>query len=254
MCLILFSYQTHPSYPLLFIGNRDEFYDRPTLKASFWKEAPFLLAGRDLKQGGTWFGVTKLGRIAAITNYRDPLLIKEKAPSRGILVSEYLLGREDPVEYLDKLRKIADRYNGFNLIVGDTKRLFWFSNRAEGIRLLDPGIYGLSNHLLNTPWPKTIRGRDRLSEILSHKKDILPEDLFGILEDRSIAEDESLPNTGVSLEWERILSSIFVSSPAYGTRSSTVFFIDLKGKATFIERTYTGGTGHFSAVTHEFFI
>ena len=250
MCLILFALKTHPDYELIFIGNRDEFYNRPTARAGFWPEAPHLLAGRDLSQGGTWFGVTKYGRIAAITNYRD--IDSDNAPSRGLLVSRFLRGHEDPADYLAGLIKVADVYNGFNLIIGDREGLFWYSNRGRGVCPIEPGIHGLSNHLLDTPWPKTIRGKDGLANLILNGKEISPAHLFQFLRDRSVADDKDLPQTGVTLEWERTLSPIFVSSPTYGTRSSTVLLIDSKGHATFIERTYNGDGEHFESVEYEF--
>ena len=238
MCLILFAYKAHPSYKLILIGNRDEFYNRPTSKAGFWHEAPHVLAGRDLSHGGTWFGITRYGRIAAITNYRDPGSIKENAPSRGLLVSEFLLSRERPVEYLDRLRHVSEKYNGFNLILGDEDHIYWYSNRGEGIRMIEPGIHGLSNHLLDTPWPKIVRGKDRLSALILKNKVISPPELFAILQDRTVAEDKDLPRTGVTKEWERMLSPIFISTSTYGTRSSAVLLVDVTDHATFMEKTY----------------
>jgi uncharacterized protein with NRDE domain len=154
MCLILLSLKSHPTYKLIIAANRDEYYDRPTAQATFWEESPELLAGRDLRAGGTWLGITKKGRIAAITNYRDPASIKDHALSRGKLVSNFLLGEKSPVDYLERLDQKADEYNGFSLIVGEKDELYWYSNRGDRPLNLSPGIYGLSNHLLNTPWPQ----------------------------------------------------------------------------------------------------
>jgi uncharacterized protein with NRDE domain len=241
MCLILLSYKQHPVYPLVFAANRDEFYDRPSAPASFWEDRPDLLAGRDLKAGGTWFGITRQGRIAALTNYRDPASVKLQAPSRGWLVKDYLCSQEDADVYLKKLEKQADRYNGFSVLLGDPLRLYFFSNRNGTIEL-KPGLYGLSNALLNTAWPKVERGKQRLGSLLSQTDEPLPEDLFSILKDPTRPEDHQLPDTGIGLEWERILSSMFITSPVYGTRSSSVLLVDRHGRVTLMERIYNGGS------------
>ncbi|PJC75322.1 MAG: hypothetical protein CO012_03610 [Syntrophobacterales bacterium CG_4_8_14_3_um_filter_49_14] len=235
MCLLLFSFMMHPQYSLVLAANRDEDYDRPSAPAAFWDDAPNILAGRDLKEWGTWLGITKKGRIAALTNYRDPASVKEGAPSRGWLVSDFLRGHEEPLTYLQNLALRADQYNSFSLILGDLSRLYYFSNR-DGLFALSPGLYGLSNHTLDTPWSKVERGKEALGLLLFRDQEPLPEEIFNILTDRSMPDDESLPDTGVGREWERILSPIFISSPTYGTRSSTVLMIDRKGHVTFVER------------------
>ena len=252
MCLILIGAMQHPHYKLVIAANRDEFYERPTAPASFWEDAPRLLAGRDLKAGGTWLGITTNGRMAAITNYRDPASLKNNAPSRGKLVSDFLLGNESPVDYLAMLEKRAGRYNGFNLILGQGDELFWFSNRGEGPEELTPGIHGLSNRLLDTPWPKVTRGKDALARILSEEKIGLSDALFEMLADRSFPDAVHLPDTGVGTELERILSPIFIASPGYGTRSSTVIMVDQEGNVIFIERTYGSDRGKDAVVRHEF--
>jgi uncharacterized protein with NRDE domain len=241
MCLILLSYKQHPVYPLVFAANRDEFYDRPSAPASFWEDRPDLLAGRDLKEGGTWLGITRGGRMAALTNYRDPASVKLQAPSRGWLVQDYLCGRGDTEIFLRKLEKQADQYNGFSVILGDPFHLYYFSNRNGTIELT-PGLYGLSNSLLNTPWPKVERGKQGLHALLSQTGDPLPEDLFSILRDQARPEDRQLPDTGIGLEWERILSSLFITSPIYGTRSSSLLLVDRQRSVTFMERTYNEGS------------
>jgi len=252
MCLILFAIQSHPDYKLVIAANRDEFYERPTAPAAFWDDEPGLLAGRDLRAGGTWLGITTKGRIAAITNYRDPSSIKSNAPSRGSLVTGFLSGRQSPAEYLEGLKKKAHEYNGFNLIVGEKHELYWYSNRGQGIRGISSGIYGLSNHLLDSPWPKVTRGKKMFRRLLSEEKDPVPKAFFSMLADRSIPDDGSLPDTGVGLEWERMLSPIFITSPAYGTRSSTLLFIDHYDGVTFIERTFNSSPAHAVTVKHEF--
>src|SRR4030042_7089400 len=238
MCLILLALREHPSHKIILAANRDEYYDRPSTLPAFWDEAPGVLAGKDLRSGGTWLGITKNGRIAAITNYRDPASTKSNAPSRGWLVREFLLGTEKPVEYLAKVRQEREGYNGFNLLVGVSDELYWYSNRAGDIVKLSPGFHGISNRLLDTPWPKVIRGTQGFSEILGKDKEISPETLFDLLRDRTPASEEMLPDTGVGTEWERILSPIFIVSSTYGTRSSTLIFIDKNDQVTFIDKTF----------------
>lgn len=240
MCLILFAWRAHAEFPLILAANRDEFYERPSAPAAFWDDAPGLLAGKDLKEGGTWLGITRTGRLAALTNYRDPATLRKDAPSRGHLVSEYLRGRETPEDYLGRLEACAGRYNGFSLLVGDAAGLYFFSNRGGRLPVA-PGIHGLSNRLLDTPWPKVERGEKALAALLAGDGRPSPEALLDILADRVRPQDELLPETGVGLEWERILSPLFIESPVYGTRSSTVLMLDRRGEATFVERVFNGG-------------
>jgi uncharacterized protein with NRDE domain len=252
MCLLLLALHVDPVYKLVIAANRDEYYDRPTRPAAFWEDAPGLLAGRDLRAGGTWLGITTRGRIAAITNYRDPASNKSHAPSRGKLVSNFLLGQDSPPDYLGGLMQEAHQYNGFNLIIGKIDELYWYSNRGGKTRTLSPGIYGLSNSLLNTPWPKVAQGKRAMKCVLSAGKGPPYEALFHVLLDRSIPDDGRLPDTGVGLEWERILSPIFIKSPTYGTRSSTVLSIDRANRVTFIERTFDSDPNHATTVKYEF--
>lgn len=249
MCLILVAYQVHPHYQLVMAGNRDEFYDRPTAPMAFWNDAPDILAGRDLQAGGTWLGVSRTGRFAAITNYRDPMNVRSDAPSRGDLVSNYLKSQDGPQEYLEQLAHHGDNYNGFNLLLGNTQGLFYYSNyHKAGPGQLAPGYYGLSNHLLNTPWPKVERGKRKLQRLLDvHQPPPRTKDLLTILQDRTQTADEALPNTGVSQEWERILSPLFIESPHYGTRSSTVVQVNANYQVEITEKTWTDrGIRHFS--------
>lgn len=240
MCLILFAWKVHKNFPLILIANRDEFYERPTAPAAFWDGAPGLLAGRDLQEGGTWLGITRRGKLAALTNYRDPASLKSKAPSRGHLVSDYLRGRQTPENYLARIKPKAGQYNGFNLLIGDVSELFCFSNR-NGLQTVSAGIHGMSNHLLDTPWPKVERGKRALNELIGRKRNPSPEALLALLADRTRPPDEQLPITGVGLEWERVLSPLFIESRGYGTRSSTILTIDRAGRATFVERVFNGG-------------
>lgn len=239
MCLILLAWKSDPRFPLVFAANRDEFYERPSAPAGFWNEAPDLLAGRDLRGGGTWLGITRSGRLAALTNYRDPASVKTEAPSRGMLVSDYLRSREPPGAYLGRIADDAGRYNGFNLLAGDPEELFCFSNRGD-LQRLQPGIYGLSNHLLDTPWPKVAWGKGALKTVLAGDRGMLPEALFALLADRRRPPDDRLPDTGVGLARERLLSPLFIESELYGTRSSTVLLIDRNGETTFVERVFDG--------------
>ena len=252
MCLILFAFHHHPRYPLIVAANRDEFLERPTAAASFWDTTPPILAGRDLLCGGTWLGITGKGRFAALVNYRDPGSRKIDAPSRGSLVTEFLLRRAPSGDYLDILRKKAGFYSGFTLLFGDTDRLFCFSNQGETPPLVQPGIHGLSNHLLDTPWPKVVRGKDRLKQLLSDDREPDIEELLDILTDRWLPDDHLLPNTGIGLEKERLLAPLFISGAGYGTRSSTVLIIGLDGTISFTERTWRGTPDHGTTVSHRF--
>jgi uncharacterized protein with NRDE domain len=238
MCLLLISYDMHPVYRIVLAANRDEYYNRPTAPLAFWNDMPDILAGRDLKRSGTWLGVTRTGRIAAITNYREPALRYENAPSRGHLVSNFLQGLESPENYLNHIKSSGHRYNGFNLIVGDWSGLFYYSNMADNIKKLKPGLFGLCNHLLDTPWPKVEKGKAAFSALLDGKQTIDIEDIFSILENRTFPPDDMLPDTGVGLSWERVLSPLFIFSPDYGTRSSSIVFVERTGKLTFAERTF----------------
>ena len=238
MCLILFLYDTHPDYRLILAANRDEFYDRPTDPISFWEDSPGVLAGRDLKGKGTWLGTTKNGRVAAITNFREPALFNPDAPSRGLLISDYLTGTKTPEIYLKHIKTIGHRYNGFNLLLGDSNGLYYYSNRMDKIKELKPGLYGLSNHLLDTPWPKVEKGKTAFKKLIAGEKRINTEDIFSLLADRTFALDDRLPDTGIGLKWEKILSSLFITSDIYGTRSSSIVLIDRSYEASFTERSF----------------
>ena len=241
MCLILLARDAHPDYRLVIAANRDEFYDRPTAPAARWQDAPSVLGGRDLQAGGTWLGIDRSGRFAAVTNYRQGRREAAAPRSRGLLVSEFLLNRVEPGPYVERVAAEADLYNGFNLLAGDTRELFYFSTRAGPVRALEPGVYGLSNHLLDTPWPKVTSTKSGLEALLSRDPAELVPRLFDLLSDRYQAEDHLLPRTGVSLEWERLLSAAFIVSDGYGTRSSTVLLVGLDGRIVFEERSFHAG-------------
>lgn len=233
MCLIVVGWRAHPDYPLVVAANRDEFYARPTALADFWADAPDIIGGRDLEAGGTWLGITRGGRFAAVTNVREPGAGTGKH-SRGQLTQAFLAGQQSPEEYLRQLT--PDDYAGFNLLLGDGDVLCYFSNRGKGPVILHPGIYGLSNHLLDSPWPKLLTARQGFARALADLPDRRP--LFGVLADDEIVPDAELPATGIPLEWERLLSAIFVHSAEYGTRASTVVTLTAAGGINLEERSY----------------
>ncbi len=240
MCLILFAFQTHPVYKLIVAANRDEFYQRPTAPVHFWEDHPEILAGRDLEKMGTWMGINRSGRFAALTNYRNPNETTVGKRSRGEIVAGALKHRGDMQDYIEHLTENDHLYPGYNLLAGDADELFYYSNIEQERKKLEPGIYGVSNHLLNTNWPKVEIGTRGLAEILNEKTAELVPSLFSLLYQTESASDERLPKTGVSLEWERILSPIFIKSENYGTRSSTVLLLEDK-KIHLFERVFTGG-------------
>ena len=236
MCLIVFGYKVLKEYPLVLAANRDEFYRRPTAAMQFWEACPDILTGKDLEQGGTWFGIHKTGTFAALTNYRDPASLKQNAPSRGEIIIDFLNSDKSPKRFIHDFRPRAQLYNGFNLIFGNTDHLFWFTNLTGRIEEINPGIHGLSNRFLNTPWPKVESGKKALEKILHGS--ISTDHLFSFLKDRSRPDDDRLPETGIGLEWERILSPLFIESDTYGTRSSTAMLADRNGNMNITERTY----------------
>lgn len=254
MCFLLFAVNSHPQYPFILAANRDEFFQRPTQAAEFWQEFPQLFAGRDLSQGGTWLGVTKTGRISALTNFRSPENNQEDRPSRGNLVSDFLQGSEAPKAYLEELINRDQQYNGFNLIVGTLESLYYYSNRTHQIQTLKKGIFGLSNHLLDTPWPKVQTGKLNFSALCNKPDGPSHDQLFELLSDQGIATDTSLPDTGVGLDIERKLSSIFIVGETYGTRSSTVVLVNKQGKVEFRERTYNGNRTDYTETETTFLL
>lgn len=237
MCLILFSYKSHDKYKLILAANRDEFYARRTLPMQWWKNNEEILAGIDDEKHGTWMGINKNGRFAALTNYRKMPITQSFESSRGSLVSEFLSSDTSNEEYMKELEAGASSYDGYNLLFGDVDKLSYFSNKGDESSDLNPGVYGLSNHLLDTPWPKVKAGKERLKKIISQGS-IELDSLFDMLHNRDIAADSDLPDTGIGLDFERILSSAFIESPEYGTRCSTVLLIDHENNVTFEERSY----------------
>ncbi|HYG19214.1 MAG TPA: NRDE family protein [Ohtaekwangia sp.] len=258
MCLIFIALDHHPNYRLVVAANRDEFYNRKTAPASFWKGYPNVIGGRDLgaappagQPAGTWMAMAKSGRISMVTNYRDPVNINPQALSRGRLVTDFVVGNESPESYIRQVEKNGKLYNGYNLLVGNTNELWYHSNYSDGVKKLDPGVYGLSNHLLDTPWPKITRGKQSFQAVLGHDR-IDPEDLFTVLYDEDRATDEFLPDTGLPLDRERALSAMFIKTENYGTRCSTVVLIDKQGHVIFCERVFDLKTFQFTTQVFEF--
>ena len=280
MCLILFAHQAHRRYPLILAANRDEAYARPAAPAAFWDDHPHIYGGRDLEKGGTWLGLTRCGRMAAVTNYRNRNAGRTAPLSRGALVSGFLTSDSDTETYLERVKAQGGQYNGFILIAGDLEALYWLSNRGPGVARIPPGVHGLSNHLLNTPWPKIKRSKQAMEALLLSIEEMpdnahpssptllpggegrfaaqmdchpfmqnsisageaeLAAKLFELLSDRSEAPDDELPDTGVGLQRERELSPIFINGDRYGTRASTVMLVDKDGDVLYIERGFGAG-------------
>ena len=240
MCVIFLALDQHPEHRVLLLANRDEFYDRPTAAAHYWEDFPNILAGRDLVAGGTWLGVTRGGRFAAVTNFRDPLAAKGSA-SRGDLVADFLRSDQPANEYIESVRARSREFSGFNLIVGESVNdgfdVRYISNRADNVVRLKAGIYGLSNHLLETAWPKVNLGKKRFAQLIRQPQ-IKHDEAFDLLSDPTIAVDDELPNTGIGYEREKALSSIFIKTPIYGTRSSTFLSIGPDLKIDFEEKVF----------------
>ncbi|WP_426415011.1 NRDE family protein [Aestuariirhabdus sp. LZHN29] len=231
MCLIVFDYHPDSAQPLRLAANRDEFYRRPSQMAHRWEEAPYLLAGRDMEKGGTWLGLSESGDFAAVTNFRE-VPASDASRSRGQLTADYLKSALSAEDYLHQLARDADQYPGFNLLLGDRQGLYFFSNRENRIRCLHPGRYGLSNHLLDTPWPKLVAAKARLDNAFNHTL------LQQLLLDDTTADDTSLPDTGIGQGWERLLSSCFIHSEHYGTRTCSSLIIEADGQASLHEQHF----------------
>ncbi len=238
MCLILFAFKAHPGYKLILAANRDEFYNRPTAPAGWWEDHPDLLAGKDLKAGGTWLGITKKGRIAAVTNYRGKGIQKQEALSRGTLVRDYLISEVPGAAYSGELIKMSPRYNGFNLIFGDVDNLYYYSSMKNQVMQVQPGIHGLSNAFLDTPWVKVVKGKQALEEEVLKPGDISMAAVFDLLKDTDTAPDDQLPDTGIGTAYERLLSPLFIRAEGYGTRSSTLLLVDQDNQVRFIEKSF----------------
>ena len=257
MCLIFLSLYQHPGYKLIVAANRDEFYARRTEPAEWWEDNPQIVGGRDLEARkpdgtcGTWMAMNKNGRIAMVTNYRDLKNLKSQAPSRGHLVTDFLLSGASPEKYLQSIEPKAPLYNGFNLIVGNAEELFYLSNYEKGVVKIEKGVHGLSNHLLDTPWPKVKNGKEKIKRLFDEER-IDSRKILNALYDEQQAPDDQLPDTGVGLERERMLSSMFIKSPNYGSRCSTVVAVDQNNKVEFTERVYNPETFDFTEKSFAF--
>jgi len=252
VCLAVVALNAHPDYPLVVAANRDEFHARPTAPAHWWPDrAPRnLLAGRDLLAGGTWLGITTAGRWAFVTNVREPGRYDPAAPSRGALVVSVLDDPRDAVAAVTAAHG-ATHHNGFNLIAGDVARAAWTSNRAAGTTVLAPGIHGVSNASLDTPWPKLERVKAGVAA-WTRAGGADPDGLFDLLADRARPADDALPHTGVPLEWERLLAAPFIVSERYGTRCSTVLTVGRDGTAMLHERSFDPGGQAAGEARHAF--
>lgn len=245
MCLILFAFNASAKYPLVIAANRDEAYARPAASAAFWTDHPQVHAGRDLEMGGAWIGITRSGRFAAVTNFRDGQPKGIAPRSRGELVGGFLTGTQDAAAYLQDIATRKTEYAGFGTLSGGLNDLWFLSNYGNGIERVTPGVHGLSNHLLDTPWPKVAAGRHELTAILGTDPLQMPDQLFAMLADRSIAPENALPNTGVGIAREKQLGPKFIAvDERYGTRASTVIIVNRQREVYFAERSF-GPRGKF---------
>lgn len=238
MCVLFVAWQVRPDVPLLVASNRDEAHARPTAPADWWDDCPHVLAGRDLKAGGTWSGVTTRGRWAIVTNVRHPKWFGFEAErSRGSLVADFLCGDAPPADYAARAVAEQNAYAGFNLLVGDRETLAYAATGQAAARILAPGYYGLSNAVLDTPWPKIARGGAAFQAWVEAGA-AADDALFAIMRDETTAADDLLPETGVGLEHERLLSPLFISGPDYGTRATTLLALRADGTAHLAERSF----------------
>ncbi|HLT45664.1 MAG TPA: NRDE family protein [Rubricoccaceae bacterium] len=240
MCVLFFALDRHPRHRLVFAGNRDEFYRRPTAPAAPWSECPGVIAGRDLEAGGTWLGVRGAGRWAVVTNVRDLPAHRPGARSRGALVSDFLCGAASAADFAAEVFAARAEYNPFNLLVDDGEALWYVSTHTDAAAPLGPGVYGLSNATLGVRWPKVQRGLETFERLIE-ADDVAPEALLDLLHDDLRAPDDQLPDTGIGLERERMLSALFVTSADYGTRASTVLLLNREGGGLFVERAFGEG-------------
>ena len=242
MCLLVLAWRAHPRYRLVVAANRDEFHARPAAALAPWPDIAGVVGGRDLQAGGAWFAVGPADRLGIVTNFREFGRQRRSAPSRGGLIPSYLAGNRPPADFLQSLEADAPGYSGFNLLLADRDSLWYASNRADQFaRELPPGIYGLSNEFLDTPWPKVVRVRARFEALLQSESadpDRMAADLFAMLADRETAPPESVPPGDLTPEWARKLSAPFVLDAGYGTRCSTVLTVSDQGTSRIIERRF----------------
>lgn len=253
MCILFIAIKQHPLYPLIIAANRDEFHARPTQTSHFWPHHN-MLAGKDLTAGGTWMGISKRGDLAALTNIRAPGKERKDAVSRGELVSNFLQNISKNDYYLSTLQNSHLQYNGYNLLFGNVTNLQVYNSFDNSCFALEKGVYGLSNASLDSPWPKLDMGKSALAQYCQHVNNVNKEHLFELLGNSAPAADEDLPDTGIPIEWEKMLSSIFITSPDYGTRSSTVLLIDNEQQVYWEERTFNAAAEHTSTNVHKFTI
>ena len=247
MCVLFVALGVHPGHALVLAGNRDEAHARPTAGLARWPDAPHVVAGRDLTAGGTWLGASDGGRWATVTNVRDPASVRENARSRGALVADFLRGTDTPEAYAARVQADCGAYNGFNLLVGQGSEAWLASTRRAAAVRLAPGLYGLSNDTLDTPWPKVVRGRAAFAAATRSER-LGPSDLLAFLRDETPASDADLPETGVGVELERVLSPLFIRGGRYGTRASTALTISTAGAVRIAEQTWgpDGAPGAFA--------
>lgn len=249
MCLIVFAHNIHPKYKLILAANRDEFYNRPTRPAAWWQDHPMILGGRDLAAMGTWMGISKKGRFAAVTNYRDLKNIKKDTKTRGDLPTDFLSGTESPESYVRRIHQQGSLYNGFNLIVMD-EEMAYASNYHDETYDLNFGLFGLSNALLDEPWPKVEKAKEKLNGLIQKKFSL--EDLIELIGDDCTAPDASLPDTGLSYMREKALSAMHIETPDYGTCCSTGIRIDYEGNVEFIEKNFPVGSRSEAVISFQF--
>ncbi len=252
MCILFIAIDQHKDYPLIIAANRDEFHQRPTQPSHVWQRPSQILAGKDEIANGTWMGINKSGYIAAITNIRAPGREVSDAISRGGLVTEYLDNQPSTVSYHQQIKSSRKRYNGYNLLFGKLTQLSVYNNFEDDLQMLTSGVYGLSNAMLNTPWPKLDAGKAELARYCQQDSPINIDQLFSILKNKQPAQDELLPKTGVPIEWEKKLSSIFIESPEYGTRSSTLLLLNKHNEVYWQERTFNASAYETNRVEHSF--
>ena len=252
MCILFVANQQRADMPLIIAANRDEFYSRPTEASHFWPQYPQLLAGKDNEAGGSWMGVTRQGRIAALTNVRSPTARRDNARSRGELVTDFLVSSSTTEATSHRLRNDRENYQGYNLVFGSVSELVVYNNIEDRLEPMKPGIHGLSNATLNAPWPKVTRGMQALSDYCDNAQSIEADDLFTLLHDDKQADDNLLPDTGINKEWEKRLSSIFIQSPEYGTRSSTLLLVDSSKTLYWYEKQFDRQGNVLSYVVESF--
>ena len=239
MCITIFSYQQDHEIPIILINNRDEYHKRPTAKSHYWEDHPNILGGKDLKAGGSWLAINKNGTFASITNYRDTRLKTLNSPtSRGKIVTDFVLSNNQEA-FLNSLQENCSEYEGFNLIAGWANKIYYFSNITKELVQLSDGIYGVSNHLLDSPWPKLVKAKQKFQDLISHERNSFQsEEVFNFMIDNGSFPDEDLPDTGVGIELERFLAPLFIVGKQYGTRSTSILQISSAGKVDFYEQTY----------------